>query len=89
MCTWYAMTTGRAAPIAGTVLGVLYGLQMVLFFSSDVITGEPLKLTLEDGFGLLAAIAILTGAVRGLRNRGVLLLDSGQGADYAGSPNSK
>jgi hypothetical protein len=79
----------RAAPIAGIVLGVLYGLQMVLFFSSDVITGEPLKLTLEDGSGLLAAIAILTGAVRGLRNRGVLLLDSGQGADYAGSPNSK
>jgi len=89
ICTWHAMTTGRAAPVVGAVLGALFLLQMGLFFSSDVINGEPLKITLADGFGLLAAVLILIGAVLGLRHHRASLLSSGQSADNVRSPTSK
>lgn len=85
ICTWYAMTTGRAAPVVGAVLGALFLLQMGLFFSSDVINGETLKITLADGFGLLAAVLIVMGAVLGLRHRRGSLLISGQSAENVSS----
>lgn len=89
ICTWYAMTTGRAAPVVGAVLGALFFLQMGLFFSSDVINGEPLKITLADGFGLLAAILILIGAILGVRHHRGSLLSSDQSADNVKSPTSR
>lgn len=70
ICIWHAMTTGKAAPIVGAVLGALFGLQMAFFVISDnFISAEPLKVKLEDAFGLLAAVLILIGVVLDLRGR--------------------
>lgn len=90
ICTWYTMTTGRAAPIVSTVLGSLFGLQMVLFVGSDLTSSDPsLSTTAGDSVGLLAAILILTGAVHGLRNHRASLPGSGQGVDPVSSPNKR
>jgi hypothetical protein len=69
VCAWHSMTKGKAAPIAGAVLGTLFFLQMVLFLFSDLFSGEntPLEVILGDAFGLVAAALILTGAVLGAR----------------------
>jgi len=70
ICIWYFMTKGKAAPIAGAILGTLFFLQMGFFlFVGDIFSGEntPLKTTLGDSFGLVAAVLILTGAVLGFR----------------------
>ena len=69
ICAWHFMTKGKAAPITGAVLGTLFFLQMILFFFSDIFSGDntPLKVTLADAFGLVAAVLILTGAVLGAR----------------------
>lgn len=87
ICTWYTMTTGRAAPIVSAVLGSLFGLQMVLFVGSDLTSGDSsLSTTAGDFVGLLAAVLILTGAVLSLRNHRASLLNSGQGVDPVRSP---
>jgi hypothetical protein len=69
ICIWYFTTKGRPAPIAGAILGALFFLQMVVFLLDDIFSGEgtPLKITLGDAFGLVAAVLILTGAVLGFR----------------------
>ena len=69
ICTWYFMTEGKAAPIAGAILGTLFFLQMGVFLFSDIFSGEntALTITLADAFGLVAAILILTGAALGFR----------------------
>lgn len=69
ICAWHFMTKGKAAPIAGAILGRLFFLQMGLFLFSDIFSGEntSLKVTLADAFGLVAAVLILTGAVLGAR----------------------
>lgn len=70
--TWYAMTAGKAAPVVGLILGLLFLAQMVLFFVSDLTTTDDhhsLTTTLEDAFGLLAALSIVAGSVLGLRRR--------------------
>jgi len=71
MCTWYAMTAGRAALVVGAVLGVLFALQMGFFLYSDLFTGDDpaLKTMLEDAFGLVAAALIVSGSVLGLRSQ--------------------
>ena len=63
------MTEGKAAPIAGAILGTLFFLQMGVFLLDDIFSGEdtPLKTTLGDAFGLVAAVLILAGAVLGFR----------------------
>ena len=70
ICTWHFMTIGKAAPIAGLVLGALFALEMAFFLSSD-LSGDDydLTVTLADGLGLLAGILILAGAVLGLTGR--------------------
>jgi len=69
ICIWYLVTKGKAAPIAGAILGTLFFLQMGFFLFSDIFSREntPLKTTLGDAFGLVAAVLILTGAVLGFR----------------------
>ena len=70
ICTWYTMTAGRTATIAGLILGLLFLAQMGLFFFSDLVTTDEdhsLTTTLEDAFGLLAALSIVAGSVLGLR----------------------
>jgi hypothetical protein len=72
ICTWYTMTSGKAATVAGLILGLLFLAQMGLFFVSDLITTDDhhsLTTTLEDAFGLLAALSIVAGSVLGLRRR--------------------
>ena len=86
ICAWHAMTTGKAAPIVGAVLGALFVLQMVFFLFSDLLSAEDtaVKTTFEDAFGLLAAVLIVIGAVLGLLNRRASLHDSGRGAVLSG-----
>jgi hypothetical protein len=70
ICTAYTMTAGRAAPVVGLILGLLFLAQMGLFFGSDLTTTDDhhsLTTTLEDAFGFLAALSIVAGSVLGLR----------------------
>jgi hypothetical protein len=72
ICTWYTLTTGKAAPAVGLILGLLFLAQMGLFFVSDLTTTDDhhsLTTTLEDAFGLLTAMSIVAGSVLGLRRR--------------------
>ena len=63
------MTAGKAAPIVGAILGTLFGLQTAFFLFSDLTGETALQTTLQDAFGLLAAVLILVGAFFGLRRR--------------------
>lgn len=69
ICAWYAMTAGKTAPIVGAVLGALFAIQMVFFLLSDISGSAAIKTTLEDTFGLLAAVFILGGAALTLLGR--------------------
>lgn len=66
--TWYRMTSGRAAVIAGLVLGSLFTLQQAAFVASDVTSSDTsfLKTTLVDLFGLGAGLLIVAGSIAGL-----------------------
>jgi hypothetical protein len=88
ICAWFTMTTGKTAPIVGAVLGALFGLQMVFFLFSDLLSGDgaEMKTTLEDAFGLLAAALVLAGAVLGLIGRRASLPGASEGSGYRSSP---
>jgi hypothetical protein len=66
--TWYRLTTGRAAVVAGLVLGLLFTLQQALFVASDVTSSDTsfVKTTLVDVFGLGAGLLIVAGSIAGL-----------------------
>lgn len=71
MIAWYRMSSGRAAVIAGLVLGALVTVQQVAFVASDLGSSDTsfVKTTLVDMFGLGAALLVLAGSILGLVRR--------------------